>query len=584
MSWKETYTSWVNHPNLDPELRQNLDAIKGDEKQLEDSFYKTLEFGTGGMRGEIGAGTNRMNTYTIRKASEGFAEYIKQAGEEAINQGVVIAYDSRHKSPEFAMEAAKTLASHGIKTYVFEELRPTPELSFAVRELNAFGGIVITASHNPPEYNGYKVYGPDGGQLPPKEADELVGFVNAVENELALAVQSEAELKEKGLIEMIGSAIDEAYNEKLKTILINPELASETGKDLKVVFTPLHGTANKPVRNALQSIGYENVTVIEEQELPDPNFSTVKSPNPEEPAAFEYAVRKGKEIDADILIATDPDADRLGIAVKDPSGEYALLTGNQTGALLLHYFLSQKKEKGVLPANGVVLKTIVTSEIGAQIARSFGLQVVDTLTGFKFIGEKIKQYEQTGEYTFQFGYEESYGYLIGDFARDKDAVQAAILAVEACAYYKKQGMTLYEALQQVFTKYGFYREGLKSLTLKGKEGSEQIQHILATFRNEPPTDIAGLNVSVVEDYTLSERQHIKAGKVEEITLPKSNVLKYILEDGSWFCLRPSGTEPKVKFYFGVVSEDEATSIAHLEAVQTAVMGEVERVLDKVKTV
>lgn len=531
MSWKETYTSWINHPNLDPELRQNLDAIKGDEKQLEDSFYKTLEFGTGGMRGEIGAGTNRMNTYTIRKASEGFAEYIKQAGEEAIKQGVVIAYDSRHKSPEFAMEAAKTLASHGIKTYVFEELRPTPELSFAVRELNAFGGIVITASHNPPEYNGYKVYGPDGGQLPPKEADELVGFVNAVENELTLAVQSEAELKEKGLIEMIGSAIDEAYNEKLKTILINPELASETGKDLKVVFTPLHGTANKPVRNALQSIGYENVAVIEEQELPDPNFSTVKSPNPEEPAAFEYAVRKGKEIDADILIATDPDADRLGIAVKDPSGEYALLTGNQTGALLLHYLLSQKKEKGVLPANGVVLKTIVTSEIGAQIARSFGLQVVDTLTGFKFIGEKIKQYEQTGEYTFQFGYEESYGYLIGDFARDKDAVQAAILAVEACAYYKKQGMTLYEALQQVFTKYGFYREGLKSLTLKGKEGSEQIQHILATFRNEPPTDIAGLNVSVVEDYTLSERQQIKAGKVEEITLPKSNVLKYILEDG-----------------------------------------------------
>ncbi|MFP7735540.1 phospho-sugar mutase [Priestia aryabhattai] len=584
MSWKETYTSWINHPNLDPELRQNLDAIKGDEKQLEDSFYKTLEFGTGGMRGEIGAGTNRMNTYTIRKASEGFAEYIKQAGEEAIKQGVVIAYDSRHKSPEFAMEAAKTLASHGIKTYVFEELRPTPELSFAVRELNAFGGIVITASHNPPEYNGYKVYGPDGGQLPPKEADELVGFVNAVENELTLAVQSEAQLKEKGLIEMIGSAIDEAYNEKLKTILINPELASETGKDLKVVFTPLHGTANKPVRKALQSIGYENVTVIEEQELPDPNFSTVKSPNPEEPAAFEYAVRKGKEIDADILIATDPDADRLGIAVKDPSGEYALLTGNQTGALLLHYLLSQKKEKGVLPVNGVVLKTIVTSEIGAQIARSFGLQVVDTLTGFKFIGEKIKQYEQTGEYTFQFGYEESYGYLIGDFARDKDAVQAAILAVEACAYYKKQGMTLYEALQEVFTKYGFYREGLKSLTLKGKEGSKQIQHILATFRNEPPTDIAGLNVSVVEDYTLSERQHIKAGKVEEITLPKSNVLKYILEDGSWFCLRPSGTEPKVKFYFGVVSEDETTSIAHLEAVQTAVMGEVERVLDKVKTV
>ncbi len=581
MNWKQVYTSWIENVHLDEELKEALANIKADEKQLEDCFYKNLEFGTGGMRGEIGPGTNRMNLYTIRKASKGFADYIAAAGEEAKTQGVVIAYDSRHKSPEFAMEAAKTLATEGIKTYVFDELRPTPELSFAVRQLGAFGGIVITASHNPPEYNGYKVYGPDGGQLPPKEADELVGYVNAVENELELSVKEERELKSAGLIEMVGASIDEAYNEKLKTILLNPSLAQEIGPELKVVFTPLHGTANKPVRKALETIGYTNVTVIAEQELPDPNFSTVKSPNPEEKAAFEYAVNKGKEIDADLLIATDPDADRLGIAVKDSSGEYALLTGNQTGAILLHYLLSQKKEQGVLPKNGVVLKTIVTSEIGAEIARSFGLHVVDTLTGFKFIGEKIKQYEQTGEYEFQFGYEESYGYLIGSFARDKDAVQAAVLAVEVCAYYKKQGMTLYEALHQIFETYGFYQEGLKSLTLKGKEGSEQIQHILATFRNEPPKEIAGLKVSVLEDYTLGTRQFVESGKVEDIELPKSNVLKYVLEDGSWFCLRPSGTEPKVKFYFGVVTKDEQASANQLAEVQKAVMNQVEEVINRV---
>ncbi|TYR79044.1 phospho-sugar mutase [Priestia megaterium] len=584
MSWKQTYTTWINDEQLDSELRSLLEQVQKDEKQLEDCFYKNLEFGTGGMRGEIGPGTNRMNVYTIRKASEGFAQYISAAGEQAKKQGVVIAYDSRHKSPEFAMEAAKTLATHGIKTYVFEELRPTPELSFAVRELGAFGGIVITASHNPPEYNGYKVYGPDGGQLPPKEADELVSYVNAVENELQLVVKEEAELKAANLIEIIGSSIDEAYNEKLQTILLNPQLAAEVGQDLKVVFTPLHGTANKPVRKALETSGYKNVTVIEEQELPDPNFSTVKSPNPEEPAAFEYAVKKGKEIDADILIATDPDADRLGIAVKDQADNYALLTGNQTGAILLHYLLSQKKEKGLLPKNGVVLKTIVTSEIGREIARSFGLHAVDTLTGFKFIGEKIKQYEQTGEYDFQFGYEESYGYLIGDFARDKDAIQAAVLAVEVCAYYKSKGMTLYEALQEIFATYGFYREGLKSLTLKGKEGSEQIQHILAAFRNEPPKEVAGLKVAIIEDYTLSERYDVAKESVETIILPKSNVLKYVLEDGSWFCLRPSGTEPKVKFYFGVVSKDSKTSAAQLEAVQAAVMAEIENVLNHVKTI
>lgn len=572
MSWKQTYERWVNAPFLDQELQELLSEIAGNEKELEDCFYKNLEFGTGGMRGEIGIGTNRMNVYTVRKASEGLARFIELYGEDAKKRGVAIAYDSRHKSPEFAMEAAKTLATHGIQTYVFEELRPTPELSFAVRELNAFSGIVVTASHNPPEYNGYKVYGEDGGQLPPKEADMVIEKVNEVENELEIVVESEEALKEKGLIRMIGTEMDEKYVERLKTISVNPELATEMGEELKIVFTPLHGTSNKPVRQALQALGYTNVTIVTEQELPDPNFSTVKSPNPEEHEAFELAIRYGKEIDADLLVATDPDADRLGIAVKDLEGEYTVLTGNQTGALFLEYLLSQKKEKGVLPANGVVLKTIVTSEIGRAIAKAYGLDTIDTLTGFKFIGEKIKEYETTGQYVFQFGYEESYGYLIGDFVRDKDAVQASIFGVEVAAYYKKRGMTLYEGLLEVFEKYGFYREGLKSLTLKGKDGAEQIAALLTSFRNDPPAAFGEYRVAISEDYKTSIK--IENGKSESILLPKSNVLKYYLEDGSWVCLRPSGTEPKVKFYFGVKGTSLADSEQRLEQVSAAFMEKV----------
>ncbi|WP_077617075.1 phospho-sugar mutase [Bacillus sinesaloumensis] len=575
MSWMEKYNQWLNTPGLDEEIKNALLEKKDNPKELEDCFYKNLEFGTGGMRGEIGPGTNRMNLYTVRKASAGLAAFIESFGEEAKRRGVAIAYDSRHKSPEFAMEAAKTLASRGIQTYVFDELRPTPELSYAVRHLNAFSGIVVTASHNPPEYNGYKVYGSDGGQLPPEAADTVIEKVNAIEHELELKVSSEEELKASGLIKMIGAEIDNAYTEKLKTISINPEL-SQVG--VKVVFTPLHGTANKPVRNGLKAFGYENVTVVKEQELPDPNFSTVKSPNPEEHAAFELAIAEGKKIDADILIGTDPDADRLGVAVKDNSGEYVVLTGNQTGAILLHYILSEKKKKGILPDNGIVLKTIVTSEIGREIATSFGLDTVDTLTGFKFIGEKIKQYEQTGEYKFQFGYEESYGYLIGDFARDKDAVQAALLAVEVCAYYKNKGMTMYEGLMEIFEKYGYYREGLESLTLKGKEGAEQINNLLASFRSEPLTVVAGRKINLIEDYKESIRTHIEEGKKEEITLPKSNVLKYFLEDGSWFCLRPSGTEPKVKFYFGVKGNSLEDSQNVLNSISSDVMEQVHSIL------
>ncbi|MCY8595257.1 phospho-sugar mutase, partial [Bacillus haynesii] len=491
-------------------------------------------------------------------------------------RGVVIAYDSRHKSPEFAMEAAKTLAENGVQTYVFDELRPTPELSFAVRELNAFAGIVITASHNPPEYNGYKVYGEDGAQLPPADADKLIGYVNAIENELEIEAGDEAALTEKGLIKMIGEDIDQAYLDKLTSISVNPDLAKET--EVKVIFTPLHGTANKSVRRGLKALGYEHVTVVPEQELPDPDFSTVSSPNPEEHAAFEYAIRLGEEKGADILIGTDPDADRLGVAVKNQEGRYVVLTGNQTGALLLHYLLSQKQQKGTLPDNGVVLKTIVTSEMGRDIAASFGLDTIDTLTGFKFIGEKIKQFEASGEYAFQFGYEESYGYLIGDFARDKDAVQAALLAVEVCAFYKKQGKSLYDGLLELYKSFGFYREGLKSLTLKGKEGAEQIAAILSTFREQPPLSIAGKDVVSAEDYLTGKRTLLKENKTETIDLPKSNVLKYFLEDGSWFCLRPSGTEPKVKFYFAVKGQTNKDSEALLNQLTDEVMKKIDDIV------
>lgn len=577
MDWKKKAKSWIEFEGLDVELRNQLTEIVKNEGQLEEVFYKNLEFGTGGMRGEIGVGTNRMNLYTVRKASAGLAGYIENQGIEAKQRGVVIAFDSRHKSPEFAMEAAKTLASKGIQTYVFEELRPTPELSFALRYLNAFSGIVITASHNPPEYNGFKVYGSDGGQLPPDGADKVIAKVNEIENELLIEVDSEANLRAAGLIKTIGAEIDNAYIEKLRTISENPNLAEET--DIKIVFTPLHGTANKPVRAALSALGYKNVTIVKEQELPDPEFSTVKSPNPEEHAAFELAIRDGKEVGADLLIATDPDADRLGIAVRNPEGEYVVLTGNQTGALLLDYIITQKKEKGTLPENGVVLKTIVTSEIGRKIATAFDLETVDVLTGFKFIAEKINEYEASGDRKFLFGYEESYGYLIGDFARDKDAVQAALLATEVCAFYKKQGKTLYQGMMEVFEKYGYYQEGLRSLTLKGKEGAETIQQLLASFRSEPITSLGNLTTFTTEDYLTSIR--VKNNGEEEIDLPKSNVLKYTFEDGSWVCLRPSGTEPKVKFYFGVNSKSLEESKIKLKSIENDFMALVD---DKMKMV
>ncbi|MDQ0218456.1 phospho-sugar mutase [Peribacillus cavernae] len=563
MHWKDVYRSWSDYKDMDEELASALKQMSNDENKIEDAFYKNLEFGTGGMRGELGAGTNRINIYTIRKATAGLAGYVDSFGAEAKQRGVVIAFDSRHKSAQFAMEAAKTLATNGIKAYLFDELRPTPELSFAVRELHAFAGIVITASHNPAEYNGFKVYGKDGAQLGPEAADVVISFVNKIDDELQIQVNDEDTLKQNGLITIIGKEIDAAYNNRLLTLPLNPSLPNET--EVSIVFTPLHGSGNKPVRRALSDLGYRNVHIVKEQEQPDPDFSTVASPNPEERAAFEMAINLGRQAGADLLLATDPDADRLGIAVKNNTGDYILLTGNQTGALLLEYLLSQQQEQGKLPSNGAVLKTIVTSEIGRAISESYGLQTIDVLTGFKYIAEKINSFNETGEHSFLFGYEESYGYLIKDFARDKDAIQAAILAAEVCAYYKKKGKTMYEGLLEVFAKYGFYLEGLQSLTLKGIEGSRKITGILNEMRENPPQQIASQKIITIEDYNTRIRHDLVSNTEGQITLPASNVLKYFLEDDTWVCLRPSGTEPKIKFYFGVRGSSMAEAEKKLAA-------------------
>ena len=574
MSWREKADNWLTHLPSEEPLRVQLEQIKDDEKLLEELFFKDLEFGTGGLRGEIGPGTNRMNIYMVRKAATGLALYIVEQGQEAMKRGVVIAYDSRHMSYDFALEVAKTVGKHGVKAYVFEELHPTPLLSFAVRYLRAFAGVVITASHNPPQYNGLKVYGADGSQLALEASNLIMTYIEQAGNELLLETADEQELKQQGLLTFIGEEIDQAYIRELKDLQLNPDVVRAKEHALSVVFTPLHGTATKHVLNGLHAFGFTNVTVVEEQAKPDPNFSTVAYPNPEEYDAFKMAIAKGKEIGADLLMATDPDADRLGVAVKGSDGNYILLTGNQLGAILLHYVLEQKQKKGLLPDNGIVIKTIVTSELGRVIAKDFGVETLDTLTGFKFIGEKIHQFEQTGEYQFLFGYEESYGYLIGDFVRDKDGVQIAVFTAEAAAYYKAQGKTLYDALLDIYKKYGFYKESVRSLTLEGIDGAEKIQQIMSQFREHPPVEINGLQVKVFEDYLSGERKELATGEISVISLPKANVVKFILEDNSWFCVRPSGTEPKCKFYFSVkgTSLDDAES--RLGRLEQAVMEDV----------
>lgn len=568
MSWERTYETWKAFEGLEDELRNDLDTVGDDQAKLEDAFYTNLEFGTAGMRGIIGAGTNRMNTYIVRQATEGLARFIEARGEEAKKRGVVIAYDSRHKSPEFSLEAARTLGARGIKTYLFESLRTTPELSFAVRHLGTFAGIMMTASHNPPEYNGYKVYGEDGGQFPPKEADELTEYVRSVENILEIEVADKADLEANGLLEMVGEKIDDAYLEDLKTVNIDKELI-ERNSDLNIVFSPLHGTATMIGSRALENAGFKNVTLEPKQALPDPDFTTVKSPNPEDPDAFELSIKLGKEIGAEVLIATDPDADRLGMATRLENCEYQVLTGNQIGALMVNYLLKAYDKQGTLPDNGAIIKSIVSSEMATKIAANYDVDTVDVLTGFKFIAQKIQEYETTNSNTFLFGFEESYGFLVKPFVRDKDAIQALILIAELAAYYKEQGKTTYDGLQELFEEYGYFQEKTISITMSGISGAENIKKLMASLRADTPAEIADVKVDVVEDY-LEGTSKAADGTTSEIALGKADVLKYYLEDGSWIAARPSGTEPKIKFYIGAVADSQAAVEQKVDAFEAAI--------------
>lgn len=572
MSYKKLFEQWNSVNEMEAVWKDDLKLLANDEKRQEDAFYRDLEFGTGGMRGEIGAGTNRINNYTVRKATTGLVEYIKAAGTEAMNRGVVIAYDSRRFSPEFAKEAARTLAAGGVKAYVYTEPRTTPQLSFSVRELNAYMGIVITASHNPPEYNGYKVYGQDGAQLNLLDADSVIEYVKKAGD--ALSIKND-EVNEE-LIVYLDESIDASYIESLKTVQENSTLAQKT--DLKVVFTPLHGASGKTVQRILSEAGYKHIFYVNEQMEPNGEFPTVVSPNPEEKSAFEYAIQYGEKYGADLLIAVDPDGDRVGAAVKTDCG-YKLLTGNQTGAILIEYLLMMRKEKGTMPANGRVFKTIVTSDLGRVIAEYYGASTEDVLTGFKFIGEKIKKYEETKEFEFLFGYEESYGYLVKDFARDKDAVQSVLVLVEAAAYYKQQGLTLVDVLNNLYERHGYYLEGLVSVTKKGVSGAKAIANLLEQIRVNPIKEIAGIEVLSQEDYLSSLRTFTDGREQEQILLPSSNVLKYFLADGSWVCVRPSGTEPKVKYYFGVISESAEESKQKLEAIKESFSSNLNRYLE-----
>ncbi len=550
MDYKQKYENWPNGPYFDAKTKEELKAIFSDEKEIKERFYKDLEFGTGGLRGIIGAGTNRMNIYTVGKATQGLADYIIQNNTKGANMGVAIAYDSRNMSPEFAKKTGLTLCANGIKAYVFESLRPTPELSFAVRHLGCTAGVVVTASHNPPEYNGYKVYWQDGGQVPFPRDEEIIKKVNAVDISSVKTMDYD-EAVNKGLYITIGKEVDDEYIKKVKEQSLNPEIVSALAKELKIVYTPLHGTGNLPVRRVLDEIGFKNVYVVSEQELPDKNFSTVGYPNPEDPKAFVLAIKLAKEVGADVIIGTDPDCDRVGVVVKNSKGEYIILTGNMTGALLTNYVLSQRKAKGILPANGAVIKTIVTTEMIRPIAAEYGVKLFDVLTGFKYIGEKIKQFEENNDYSYVFGFEESYGCLSGTYARDKDAVVASMLIAELTAFYKQQGKTLYDGLIELYQKYGYYREGITSITLKGIEGVEKIKYIMDSLRKEPPKDFLGNNVMWLRDYTKDEFKNIITNETEKNTLPASNVLHYTLENGDWVCVRPSGTEPKIKIYYGV---------------------------------
>ncbi|ABV10121.1 phospho-sugar mutase [Streptococcus gordonii] len=565
MTYQENYQKWVDFADLPDYLRQDLENM--DEKTKEDAFYTNLEFGTAGMRGLIGAGTNRINIYVVRQATEGLARLIESKGRNEKERGVAIAYDSRHFSPEFAFESAAVLAKHGIKSYVFESLRPTPELSFAVRHLNCFAGIMITASHNPAPFNGYKVYGEDGGQMPPHDADALTTYIRAIENPFAVEVADVEAEKASGLIEVIGEAVDVEYLKEVKDVNINPALIEEFGKDMKIVYTPLHGTGEMLARRALAQAGFDSVQVVEAQATPDPDFSTVKSPNPENQAAFALAEELGRQVGADVLVATDPDADRVGVEVLQKDGSYLNLSGNQIGAIMAKYILEAHKNAGTLPDNAALCKSIVSTDLVTKIAESYGATMFNVLTGFKFIAEKIQEFEEKHNHTYMMGFEESFGYLIKPFVRDKDAIQAVLVVAELAAYYRSRGLTLADGIEEIYKEYGYYAEKTISVTLSGVDGAEQIKAIMAKFRNNAPKEWNATAISVVEDFK-AQTSTAADGTVTTLTTPPSDVLKYTLADGSWIAVRPSGTEPKIKFYIAVVgesNEDSQAKIANIEA-------------------
>ena len=565
MSYQENYQKWVDFAELPDYLRQDLKNM--DEKTKEDAFYTNLEFGTAGMRGLIGAGTNRINIYVVRQATEGLARLIESKGGNEKERGVAIAYDSRHFSPEFAFESAAVLAKHGIKSYVFESLRPTPELSFAVRHLNCFAGIMVTASHNPAPFNGYKVYGEDGGQMPPHDADALTTYIRAIENPFAVEVADVETEKASGLIEVIGEAVDVEYLKEVKDVNINPALIEEFGKDMKIVYTPLHGTGEMLARRALAQAGFDSVQVVEAQATADPDFSTVKSPNPESQAAFALAEELGRQVGADVLVATDPDADRVGVEVLQKDGSYLNLSGNQIGAIMAKYILEAHKNAGTLPENAALCKSIVSTDLVTKIAESYGATMFNVLTGFKFIAEKIQEFEEKHNHTYMMGFEESFGYLIKPFVRDKDAIQAVLVVAELAAYYRSRGLTLADGIEEIYKEYGYYAEKTISVTLSGVDGAEQIKAIMAKFRNNAPKEWNKTAITIVEDFK-AQTSTAADGTVTNLTTPPSDVLKYALADGSWIAVRPSGTEPKIKFYIAVVgesNEDSQAKIANIEA-------------------
>lgn len=569
MDAKKRYQEWLENLYFDQGAKEELKSIAQDEKEIQDRFYRDLEFGTGGLRGVIGAGTNRMNIYTVRKATQGLANYIRR--ENTQEKGVAIAYDSRNMSPEFAQEAALCLAANGIKAYIFPSLRPTPMLSFALRELGCTAGIVVTASHNPPEYNGYKVYWEDGAQITSPRDQQIIQEVNQVTDYSTVKTMSLEEAREAGLYQVIGPEMDDKYIEALKSLVLHPEILREEAKDLKIVYTPLHGTGNLPVRRILKELGFTQVYVVKEQELPDGDFPTVSYPNPEDKNAFELALKLAREKDADLVLATDPDADRLGIYAKDTrTGEYKSFTGNMSGTLILEYILSQRKALGTLPKNGAVVTTIVSGKMAKEITKDYGLTLMETLTGFKYIGEQIKFFEQNQKHTYVFGYEESYGCLVGTHARDKDAVVAVMALCEAAAYYRHQGLTLCQQMEKLFETYGYYKEGLCTITLKGQEGAAKIQDMMEQIRSEVPETIGEFGVERFRDYREDKILDCKTGEEGPSGLPKSNVLYFDLEDDAWCCIRPSGTEPKIKFYMGVKGKDDAEAETKLAGLQEAV--------------